>query len=102
MKTVYITVPDMNDSFSRIVILGVEYLIRFTYNDTYDFWSFGLFYPNEEPIFQNIKIIPRFPLNLFDGSLDMPDVYFACKSNLEHIGRDDFKNEKAKFYYVER
>lgn len=102
MKTVFITVPDMNDSFSRIVILGVEYLIRFTYNDTCDCWSFGLYFPNKEPIFQNIKIVPKFPLNLFAGVGNMPDVYFACKSNLEHIGKDDFKSEAAKFYYIER
>ena len=102
MKTVYISIPDMNDSFSRIVILGVEYLIRFTYNDTYDFWSFGLFTSNKEPIFQNVMIVPNFPLNLFVGVNKMPYVYFACKSNLEHIGRNDFSSNAARFYYVER
>lgn len=102
MRTVFIVVPDMHDSFSRIVILGVEYLIRFTYNDTFDFWSFGLYTPNKEPIFQNIKIVPNFPLNLFVGVNNMPNVYFACKSNLENIGRKDFVNNAAKFYYVER
>ena len=66
MKTT-ISVPDMNDCFLRIVILGVEYLIRFTYNDTYDCWSFGLYLPNKEPIAQNIKIVPNLPLNLFTG-----------------------------------
>lgn len=102
MKTVFITVPDMNDSFSRIVILGVEYLIRFTYNDTFDCWSFGLYYPNKEPIFQSIKIVPNFPLNLFVGINNMPNVYFACRSKQEHIGRNDFKRDAAKFYFVER
>lgn len=102
MRTVYIVVPEMNDSFSRIVILGDEYLIRFTYNDTFDFWSFGLYTRNKEPIVQNVKIIPRFPLNLFVGVIGVPYVYFACESKLEHIGRNDFKNGSAKFYYVER
>lgn len=102
MKNVFISVPDLNDSFSRIVILGSEYLIRFTYNDTYGFWSFGLYHPNKEPIVQNLKIVPNFPLNLFIGVNNMPNVYFACKSNLENIGRNDFKNEAAKFYYIER
>lgn len=102
MNRIYITVPDMNDSFSRIIILGVEYLIRFSYNDTYDFWSFGLYYPDETPIFQNIKIVPRFPLNLFAGVGNMPNVYFACSSKLEQIGRNAFKEESAKFYYIER
>ena len=27
-----ITVPDYNDSFSRVVLAGKEYLIRFSYN----------------------------------------------------------------------
>lgn len=102
MFVTYISVPDMNDSFSRIIILGVEYLIRFTYNDTYDFWSFGIYNPDETPIVQGIKIVPNYPLNLFATVGNMPQVYFSCSSNLEHIGRNAFKEELAKFYYIER
>ena len=102
MRTFNISVPDMNDSLSRIVIRGVEYLIRFTYNDTYDFWSFGLYTPSREPIVQNIMIVPKLPLNFFVGVVGMPEVLFGCKSTLEHIGRNDFKSGFATFYYVER
>lgn len=102
MRKVFIVVPDMNDSFSRIIIKGKEYLIRFTYNDTFDYWSFGIYAPNKKPIIQGIKVVPRFPLNLFSGVVNMPDVVFACSSSLMHIGRYDFKNEAATFYYIER
>ena len=76
----------MNDCFLRIVILGVEYLIRFTYNDTYDCWSFGLYLPNKEPIAQNIK---------------MPKVLFVCESNLEKVGRNAFLDGAARFCCIE-
>lgn len=97
----YISVPDMNDCFLRIVILGVEYLIRFTYNDTYDCWSFGLYLPNKGPIAQNIKIVPNLPLNLFTGAIEMPKVLFVCESNLEKVGRNAFLDGTARFCYIE-
>lgn len=40
MEYTIITVPDMNDSVSRIVLNGTAYLIRFTYNDTKDYLEF--------------------------------------------------------------
>ena len=39
----YIEVPDMNDSVSTLSIDGKEYGLRFTYNERYDYWSFGLY-----------------------------------------------------------
>ena len=42
MEYIVINVPDMNDSVSRIVLDGKAYLIRFTYNDTCDYWKFSL------------------------------------------------------------
>ena len=38
----YIEVPDMNDSVSTLSVDGKEYGLRFTYNERYDYWSFGL------------------------------------------------------------
>lgn len=35
----YIKVPDMNDSVSNLSIDGTEYILRFTYNEKYDYWS---------------------------------------------------------------
>ena len=37
-----IAVPDMNDSFSRVVLNGTAYLMRFTWNDTAQRWMGAL------------------------------------------------------------
>ncbi len=42
MDAIAIEVPDMNDSVSKITLLGTQYQIRFTYNDTEGYWYFGL------------------------------------------------------------
>ena len=49
-----ITVPDYNDSFSRVVLAGKEYLIRFSYNFSGDYWTFGIFDHNRNPYVQGI------------------------------------------------
>ena len=61
----YITVPDMNDSVSSVTIADKEYLIRFTYNGTGDFWSYGISDTDENPIISPTKIVPNFPLTHF-------------------------------------
>ena len=68
---VYIKVPDMNDSVSSLVIDGIEYRIRFTYNEKFDYWSFGLYNSKQEPIIAMTRIVPNFlfcffiPLQIF-------------------------------------
>ena len=44
-----IKVPDFNDSFSRVVLSGKEYLIRFSYNFEGDYWTFGIYDHNRSP-----------------------------------------------------
>ena len=99
MEYTIITVPDMNDSVSRIALDDVYYRIRFTYNDTCDYWSFGLYTDQDEPIAIGIKMVPRMPLNLFFGVKQLPSGVFGCMTNLNRIGREDFNNGKAKFIY---
>ena len=65
MDYIIIEVPDLNDSVSRIVLNGAVYFVRFTYNDTFDYWKFGVYDSQMEPIVIGIKIVPSFPLNLF-------------------------------------
>ena len=36
-----IQVPEYNDSFSRVVLNGKEYLIRFSYNYEGNYWTLG-------------------------------------------------------------
>lgn len=99
IEYIVIEVPDLNDSISRIVLNGTAYYIRFTYNDTGDYWKFGLYTTKEEPVVIGIKIVPRFPLNLFFGVTKLPDGMFGVMTKLDRIGRDDFKNGNAKFIF---
>lgn len=100
MEYTIIEVPDLNDSLSRVVLSGEYYQIRFTYNDTMDYWTFGLYNDQGEPIAIGIKIVPQAPLNLFFGVRELPDGVFGVFSSLDRIGRDDFKDGKAKFIYA--
>ena len=100
MDRLEITVPDFNDSFSRVVLSGKQYLIRFSYIDTFDYWTFGLYTTLQEPIVEGIKIVPQFPLNLFFNNRNMPNGVFGVFTELEKVGRDDFLNGKAIFAYI--
>ena len=99
MDYTIIDVPDMNDSMSRVVLDGTSYLIRFTFNMEGNYWKFGLYTTQSEPISIGIKIVPNFPLNLFFGASHLPFGVFAALTKLERIGRDDFVNGKAKFIF---
>mgnify|MGYP006988828370 FL=1 len=96
----YITVPDMNDSVSSIVIDEVEYLIRFTYNGTGDYWSFGISTIDDEPIVAMTKIVPNFPITHFFNYTDLPYGIFGALSSEDRIGRDDFNSGKAEFVFI--
>ena len=95
-----IEVPDMNDSTSRITLRGRQYQIRFTWNDTGGFWTFGLLDALGAPLLIGVRIVPQFPLNLFYGSQELPVGVFAALTELESIGRSDFLNGKAQFVFI--
>ena len=109
----YITVPDMNDSVSTLSIDGVEYGLRFTYNEKYDYWSFGLYDENMEPIISQTRIVPcslrcllpyrivpNFPIFHFYTESDIPKGIFGCISYLDTVGRNAFKDVTAEFVYI--
>ncbi|MDR1558716.1 MAG: hypothetical protein LBS84_03265 [Clostridiales bacterium] len=100
MKRLEIAVPNLNDSFSRVVLDNVQYLIRFTWNDTAQRWSFGLFTMQKEPLAQGIRMVPRFPLNLQITDDNFPSGVFGVYTDLENIGRQDFINGNAIFAYI--
>lgn len=100
MERIEITPPDFNDSFSRVVLSGKQYLIRFSYIDTFGYWTFGLYTTLQEPIVDGIKIVPNFPLNLYCSNGGMPNGVFGVYTELEKVGRDDFLNGKAVFAYI--
>lgn len=98
---IYIKVPNMNDSMSKIVINGVNYHIRFTYNERYDYWSFGIYDDESNPIIAMTRVVPNFPLFIFFTDTDLPNGEFGCRSKSEKVGRDDFINGNAQFFYVD-
>lgn len=100
MKRLEIYVPDMNDSFSRVLLDGTEYLLRFTWNDTKARWYFGIYTVLREPIVQGLKIVPQFPLNMQYIDKRLPSGIFGVYTNLEAVGRSDFANGKAVFAFV--
>lgn len=96
----YIKPPNMNDSLSRLVLDNKEYLARFTYNSSADFWTFAIYDTEERIILQHRKIVPVSPLNNFDVQAAMPSGIFGCLTDQQHIGRDSFKNGSAEFVYI--
>lgn len=100
MDYTIIEVPDMNDSTSRITLRGRQYQIRFTWNDTGGFWTFGLLDALGAPLLIGVRIVPQFPLNLFYGTQELPVGVFAALTELESIGRSDFLSGKARFVFI--
>lgn len=96
----YIKVPDMNDSMSTLTIDGQEYVLRFTYNEKYDYWSFGLYDTARDPILSMVRIVPNFPIFHFYTGTGIPDGVFGCLSDLDTVGRDAFKDKTAEFVYI--
>lgn len=96
----YIKVPDMNDSLSNISIDGKEYLLRFTYNETGDFWSFGIYDSDENPIIGMTRIVPNYPLLHWYQDTRLPDGIFGCISDSENVGREAFNDLTAEFVYI--
>lgn len=100
MKRLEIYVPDMNDSFSRVLLDGTEYLLQFTWNDTKGRWYFGVYTVLREPIVQGLKLVPQFPINMQYIDKRLPSGIFGVYTNLEAVGRSDFANGKAVFAFV--
>ena len=72
MEYTIISVPDMNDSFSRVVLGGTSYQMRFTWNDTAGRWMWGL----------------------------LPAGAFGVITELEAVGRRDFIEGNAQFVFI--
>ena len=99
-KILDIIVPDMHDSFSRVVLDNVQYWIRFTFNDTAQRWHFGLYTMQREPLVDGIRLVPRFPLNLQIVDDRFPTGVFGVYSDFDYIGRNDFVEGRATFTYT--
>nr|DAT37182.1 MAG TPA: hypothetical protein [Caudoviricetes sp.] len=95
-----IKVPAYNDSFSRVVLSGKEYLIRFSYNCEGDYWTFGIYDGNRTPYVAGIKIVPNSPLNFFYLCHGLPEGIFGALTVQEHVGKKDFQNGNAQFVFI--
>ena len=82
--TIYIDVPDMNDSKSRITLSGKEFMIRFTYSSVHDHWYFSLYSAEDELLLGMIKILPLFPLTEYYTDVRLPDGKFGCIKPGQH------------------
>lgn len=100
MDYIIIEVPDMNDSVSRISLLGKPYQLRFTWNDTGGYWMLGVMDSLGTPLLLGVKIVPQFPLNLLFDREDMPNGIFAVLTEKESVGRQDFVDGTAQFVFV--
>lgn len=96
----YIKVPDMNDSVSRLSVDGKVYRLRFTYNEKFDYWSFGLQDDSGRPIIAMTRIVPNFPLFHYYTYREAPDGVFGCLSKAENVGRQAFKDGTAEFVFI--
>lgn len=97
---IYIDVPDMNDSISSISIDDKEYGIRFTYNENFGYWSFGIYDDEDNPIVAMTRIVPNFPLLFYITDEKLPLGIFGCLSDTEDVGRMAFTERTAEFVYI--
>lgn len=95
-----IEVPNLNDSTSRITLEGREFLLRFTYNPTYDYWTLGLYTVNYVPLIPMTKIVPNVSLLHYYTYTELPEGVFMCVSEKDRIGKEDFINDRAKLVYM--
>lgn len=95
-----ITVPDYNDSFCYFKTGGKLFQLRFSWNDTEQRWSFGVYNSLREPIAIGIKLVPNCPLNIFTGREELMDGIFGVETELEAVGRNDFLEGNAHFVYL--
>ena len=65
------------------------------------YWSFGLSDALGEPIVMGVKVVPRFPLNVFYyGVAELPMGVFGVMTELDKVGRADFREGRASFIFA--
>lgn len=90
------------DSYSRVVLERKEYLLRFTYNTVFDYWTMGIYDTDRNPLTSGMKLVPNFPLNHYLKKDNTPKGVFTvvCIANKDNIGKNDFENGNAGLVYV--
>lgn len=95
-----IMVPEGHDTMNKVTLDGTSYVLRFTYNGTYDYWSIGIYDEQENEIIPMTKIVPYY--NLFDYPYDdLPKGMMFCDTKQDVVHENDFKDRIAHIIYVE-
>ena len=97
---VKIDIPDMNDVVLMFKADDVMYGLRFTYNDNKDYWNFGVYDYQMNPLITMTRIVPNYPLLYPFTSKELPKGDFFCVTSKTNVGRETFLNNDAKFIYV--
>lgn len=97
---IYFSPPDSNDSLTRLVLNGKEYVFHYSFNYHYGYWTMGIYEDYTTPIITCIKVVPEFPLTHYFKMVELPEGYIFVETTLERIGRKDFANENARFVFV--
>ena len=96
-----ITVPDKNDSVSKISLSGRVYYLRFTYNPTFKYWSIGVYDEALSPLVALTKLVPMYPqMEVYKTYTDMPDGVIGCFSRVSKLDRNSFNNGDAVITYA--
>jgi len=103
---VVIDIPyQYNDSFISTVLDRTIYILRFTYNTVFDYWTLGVYTQDREPICNGIKIVPNYPMNHYIKKDGMPNGIFTAVKDRGEIGEDGLSKEEiaegeVHIYYI--
>lgn len=95
-----IMVPEAHDSMSKVTLDGTSYVLRFTHNGTFDYWSIGIYDEQENEIVPMTKIVPYFSLFNYPYT-DLPKGVLFCDTKQDVVHENDFKDRIAHIIYIE-
>jgi hypothetical protein len=96
-----IIVPKGHDTMNRVTLDGTVYVLRFTYNSTYDYWSIGIYDEQENEIIPMTKCVPYFDIFGMYPYDDLPKGVLFCDSKQGSVHESDFTNRIAHIVYME-
>ena len=94
-----IGVPDYDDSISLATIGEHLCRLRFRWDSVGEYWEFGVYDQDYNPVFIGVKMVPDFPINLFSGHEEFSEGYFYVETNEPRLTRNSFKNGLATFNF---
>lgn len=96
MRAIYF--PDANDIVVSTTIEGKRYKLRILWNPQ-GFWTFSIWDINKNPIIDNLKVVPNFPLTINKHCFAIPKGEFVVVAE-ETINRNSFRSGQAVLTYI--